>query len=73
MEKHELESDIWSEWLLQDRSPHPWAPSLKRILAERFSADERQFFVQMVRPTVESGKNVATDRTVYLQAQRPLS
>ena len=52
-------------------SPHPWAPSLKQILAERFTPDERQFFEQMLRPTVESGKNVTTERSVYLQAQRP--
>ena len=54
-------------------SLHPWAPSLKQILGERFTPDERQFFERMVRPTVESGKNATTDRAVYLQAQRPLS
>jgi arsenite methyltransferase len=54
-------------------SPHPWAPPLKKILDERFNLDERQFFEQMVRPTVESGKNVTTDRAMYLQAQRPLA
>lgn len=52
-------------------SPHPWAPSLKQILAEQFTRDEREFFEQMVRPTVESGKNVTTDRIMYLQAQKP--
>jgi arsenite methyltransferase len=54
-------------------SPHPWAPPLKQILSERFTPAERQFFERMVRPTVESGQNVMTDRAVYLQAQRPLS
>jgi ubiquinone/menaquinone biosynthesis C-methylase UbiE len=54
-------------------SPHPWAPSLNQILAQRFTCDERQFFEQMVRPTVESGRNSATDRAMYLQAQRPFS
>jgi arsenite methyltransferase len=54
-------------------SPHPWAPALKQILAQQFTFEERQFFEQMVRPTVESGKNVTTDRAMYLQAQRPLS
>jgi SAM-dependent methyltransferase len=44
---------------------------LKQFLGERFTADERQFFEQMVRPTVESGKNLTTDRITYLQAQRP--
>lgn len=54
-------------------SPHPWAPSLQQILAEQFSDEERQFFVQMVRPTVESGKNLTTERAVYMQAQKPIS
>ena len=52
-------------------SPHPWAPPLKQILAEQFTPDERQLFEQMVRPTVESGKNVTTERSVYLQAKKP--
>ena len=47
--------------------------SLKQILAERLTPDERRFFEQMVRPTVESGKNVTTDRAMYLQAQRLFS
>lgn len=54
-------------------SPHPWAPTLKQILAERFTAEESEFFERMVRPTVESGKNMTTDRVVYLQAQKPFS
>jgi ubiquinone/menaquinone biosynthesis C-methylase UbiE len=52
-------------------SPHPWAPSLEQIMAERFSPEERQFFEQTIRPTVESGKNLDTDRVAYLQAQKP--
>jgi len=52
-------------------SPHPLAPSLKQILDQRFTSEERQFFEQIVRPTVESGKNVTTERAVYLQAQKP--
>jgi ubiquinone/menaquinone biosynthesis C-methylase UbiE len=54
-------------------SPHPWAPSLHQIMAAQFSDEERQFFEQMVRPQIESGKNVTTERAVYLQAQKPLS
>jgi hypothetical protein len=53
-------------------SPHPWAPSLHQIMAEQFSDEERQFFEQMVRPQIESGKNVTTERAAYLQAQKPL-
>ncbi len=52
-------------------SPHPWAPSLQQIMAERFNPDEQQFLEQMVRPIVESGKNIDSDRVTYLQAQKP--
>jgi ubiquinone/menaquinone biosynthesis C-methylase UbiE len=52
-------------------SPHPWAPSLGDILAAQFTPEERQFFEQIMRPTVESGKNLTTDRMVYLNAKRP--
>jgi arsenite methyltransferase len=51
-------------------SPHPWAPPLSVILAEQFTADERQFFEQIVRPTVESGTNLSTERIVYLNATK---
>jgi len=53
-------------------SPHPWAPTLRQILDEQFTPDERQYFEQMVRPTVESGKNIHTDRVTYIQAQKPI-
>jgi arsenite methyltransferase len=54
-------------------SPHPWAPSLSRIFAEQFTPEERQFFEQMIRPTVESGSSVTTERMVYLQAKKPVA
>jgi len=52
-------------------SPHPWAPSLEQILAERFTAGEREYFESIVRPLVESGRNITTDRAAYLQASKP--
>jgi len=58
----------WQVFL--DSSPHPWAPPLSVILAEQFTAEERQFFEQIVRPTVESGTNLTTERIVYLNARR---
>lgn len=61
----------WNVFLAS--SPHPWAPSLTQILAEQFTAAERQLFEQMVRPTVESGTNITTERSTYLQAQRSFS
>jgi arsenite methyltransferase len=54
-------------------SPHPWAPTLGLILAEQFTAEERQFFEQVMRPIVESGKNLSTDRMVYLNAMKPIT
>jgi ubiquinone/menaquinone biosynthesis C-methylase UbiE len=63
-----------SSWeIFLGTSPHPWAPSLKQIMEERFSPEERRFFEQMVRPTVESGRNMNTERAVYLQAQKPIA
>jgi hypothetical protein len=51
-------------------SPHPLAPSLRTILAERFSAEERQLFESMVRPTGESGKNMTVERVAYLNSSK---
>lgn len=52
-------------------SPHPWAPTLRSVLQERFTPDERAFFERTVRPTVESGTNLTTERIVYVTADRP--
>jgi len=52
-------------------SPHPWAPSLRQIMAEHFSADDARYFEDMVRSAVESGNHLTTDRTVYVVASKP--
>jgi arsenite methyltransferase len=49
-------------------SPHPWAPSLKTIFEHQFTAEERQLFEQVFRPTVESGRHFAVERAAYLSA-----
>ena len=51
-------------------SPHPWAPTLRAILQERFTAEERLMFEQALRPAVEAGPSTATDRSVYLSARK---
>ncbi|MBV8656815.1 MAG: methyltransferase domain-containing protein [Burkholderiales bacterium] len=51
-------------------SPHPLAPSLGSIMHAQFSEEERQFFEHLMRPTVEAGKSVVTDRVVYLTARK---
>ncbi len=51
-------------------SPHPLAPSLSQILAERFTPEEREYFERILRPTVEAGQSITTDRVAYLQARK---
>jgi ubiquinone/menaquinone biosynthesis C-methylase UbiE len=52
-------------------SPHPWAPSLATIIAQRFSAQERQFFEATLRPIVESGRDLSTVRMAYMNGNKP--
>lgn len=52
-------------------SPHPLAPPLSAIMAERFTAEERQLFERALRPVIEDPKAVTTDRMLYLTASKP--
>ena len=61
-------SSSWDVFL--DTSPHPLAPSLRRIMADQFSPEECSVFEQAYRPTVESGKTISIDRVAYLQATK---
>jgi arsenite methyltransferase len=54
-------------------SPHPWAPSLDDILTKQFSQEERDYFENIIRPGVEAGETVNTERMVYITADKPLS
>ena len=58
----------WDTFL--QTSPHPWAPSLSEIFADRFSEEERERFEALLRPTVEGGKNITIDRMAYLNARK---
>ena len=53
-------------------SPHPLAPSLSAIMAEQFTAAERELFERSMRPVLEDPKSVSTDRMLYLTARKPL-
>ncbi|MET3106213.1 arsenite methyltransferase [Oxalobacteraceae bacterium GrIS 2.11] len=53
-------------------SPHPLAPTLKEIMEHQFSAQDREFFEQAVRPTIESGQMEEVERMAYLAAVKPL-
>jgi len=59
----------WQVYL--DVTPHPWAPSLRTILAERCSDEERALFERLLRPAVEAGTQTSNDRMVYLTARKP--
>ena len=52
-------------------SPHPLAPPLSAIMAEQFTAEEREFFERSMRPVVEDPKAVSTDRMLYMTARKP--
>ena len=52
-------------------APHPWAPSLRTLLAERFTTSERQLLEAVLRPGVEAGKHVSVERLAYLTGVRP--
>jgi len=52
-------------------SPHPLAPTLRTILAQQFSEQERALFEETMRPLVESRKVLETDAIAYLTAVRP--
>lgn len=63
-----------TDWeLYLDIAPHPAAPTLREILAERFAAEERSFFERVLRPTIESGGSVVIDRIAYLAAEKKRS
>lgn len=73
MELHiDLLSSKMAAWhVFLDSSPHPWAPPLSQILAEQFTAEERQTFERTLRPLVESGQALTVMRTAYISAAKP--
>jgi len=52
-------------------SPHPLAPSLSVVMAEQFSAEERDFFEKSMRPTIENDRLSIATRMTYLTATKP--
>jgi len=64
-------SKITSWNILLGTSPHPWAPPLCDILAQRFTPQEQQVFEQFLRPLVESGQATTITRTAFLNAMKP--
>jgi arsenite methyltransferase len=64
---------IYPSWeIFLGTSPHPLAPSLATILAEKFSSDEQQEFEALMRPRIENPATVSTSRVAFLTARKPL-
>lgn len=68
-----LPSIVHSWDVFINSSPHPLAPPLNVIMAEQFTAQERQLFERSMRPVVEDENAVTTDRMLYLTAKKPLA
>ncbi|MGC8517836.1 MAG: class I SAM-dependent methyltransferase [Steroidobacteraceae bacterium] len=52
-------------------SPHPLAPPLKAIMAEKFTPSERDLFERSMRPLIEDPRAVNIERMAYLTARKP--
>jgi ubiquinone/menaquinone biosynthesis C-methylase UbiE len=64
-------SPLASWELFQSFAPHPGAPSLRQVLAEKFTTEERQRFEQLMRPQVESHMWATSEVVAYLTADKP--
>ena len=64
-------ADIASWKTFLETSPHPWAPALTDILEQQFTPQEQQYFEEIMRPLVESGRALTTIRTAYITASKP--
>jgi ubiquinone/menaquinone biosynthesis C-methylase UbiE len=51
-------------------SPHPWAPPLKQILAEKFTPEERRLFEQVMRPNVEERRWARSEIVAYITGEK---
>ena len=66
-----LPSRIPSWQALLNSSPHPLAPTIAEILADRFNPEECNALATAMRATIESGKAGCVDRTAYFAASKP--
>ena len=62
-------SSSWEVFL--SLSPHPWAPSLRQIMADQFTPEERLRLENELRPNVESRNWVTSEIVAYLTAEKP--
>jgi ubiquinone/menaquinone biosynthesis C-methylase UbiE len=52
-------------------SPHPYAPTLAEILTREFTPEEQAALEAELRPAVEAGTNMRTQRVAYVWARKP--
>jgi ubiquinone/menaquinone biosynthesis C-methylase UbiE len=52
-------------------APYPGAPSLRQVLAEKFTPEERRRFEQIMRSQVESRTWITSEVVAYLTADKP--
>jgi hypothetical protein len=53
-----------------DVAVHPWAPTLREILARDFSKTEAEEFERIFRPIVEKSEAEQKELVVYLTAEK---
>jgi arsenite methyltransferase len=64
---------IFTSWeTFVGSAPHPLAPPLSIILAERFTSEERQILEQVLRRAVAAPGTVGMERMAYMTARKPL-
>jgi ubiquinone/menaquinone biosynthesis C-methylase UbiE len=56
-----------------DIAPHPWAPTLREIIEQQFTSDERMLFESAMRPIIESGRYNNNELMAYITATKPLA
>lgn len=59
----------WDAFL--DTAHHPQVPTVREILATRFTEEERRHFADKLRPVVEAGQILNRDTIAYLTAVKP--
>jgi arsenite methyltransferase len=64
-----LAAESWEKIL--DAAPRPNTPTLREILATRFTEEERRHFESRLRPLAESGRTLYRDSMAFLTAVRP--
>ncbi|MBN3852326.1 methyltransferase domain-containing protein [Paraburkholderia sp. Ac-20340] len=62
-------SRSWDSML--DSTPFPWAPTLRRVMDEQFSVEERQLFEQVLRSDIGAERMRTATRMAYISAAKP--